>query len=149
MINDVVVDKISDQPIDIYLLFEEDKQGTVVTGFFDTGDQFISSTTPTAKYEEAENFMRRFAWRIEKIKIEDKLSDAEKQLNKKQDEQKDLERKNQSLNDDIKDCDAAIEKAKTALDQNAKEQETKKKEIEEQNKSVGDVKSELDQYKDY
>jgi len=149
LINDVIVSTISDVPIDIYLLFEEGKKETVVTGFFDMGDQFVSSATQPVKYKDAENFMRRFAWRIEKIKIEETLSDAEKQLMKRQDEQKDLEKKNASLNDNIKECNETIENAKSDLQQNAKDQEAKKKEIADQQKSVDDIKTELRKYENY
>ncbi|MFN0275674.1 MAG: hypothetical protein ACKVPJ_08010 [Chitinophagales bacterium] len=149
MINDVIVSSISETPIDIYLLFEEGKKETIVTGFFDMGDQFISSAVQPVKYKDAENFMRRFAWRIEKLKIQETLSEAEKQLGKRQDEQKDLEKKNASLNEDIKECNETIEKAKNDLNQNAKDQEAKKKEINEQQKSVENVKLELKNYQDY
>jgi len=149
LINDVIVSTISDVPIDIYLLFEEGKKETVVTGFFDMGDQFVSSATQPVKYKDAENFMRRFAWRIEKIKIEETLNGAEKQLMKRQDEQKDLEKKNASLNDNIKECNETIENAKSDLQQNAKDQEAKKKEIADQQKSVDDIKTELRKYENY
>lgn len=148
-VEDIVVNTLSANPVDIYLLFEEGKNETMVTGFFDVDGQFISSVIQPVKYKDAENFMRRFAWRIEKVKIEGTLSEAEKTLSKRQDEQKELEKNNTSLNEDIKDCNATIEKAKADLLQNAKDQEAKKKEIADQQKAVDDVKAELKKYEGY
>jgi Skp family chaperone for outer membrane proteins len=149
LIDDVTVKTISETPVDIYLLFEEGNKGTVITGFFDMGTQFISSATQPVKYKDAENFMRNFALRIEKIKVQDKLTAVNKVLEKKHDEQKDLEKEKQNLNKDISDCSAAIEKAKNELDKNAKDQDAKKKEIAEEQKSLDDINTELKQYDAY
>ncbi|MBC8172771.1 MAG: hypothetical protein H7X71_02595 [Chitinophagales bacterium] len=149
IVNDVIVTSISEQPIDIYLLFEETNSGTVITGFFDTGDMFISSATQPQKYSEAENFMRRFAWRVEKIKIQERLNITQKLLDRKQDEKQDLERRKQTLEEDIVDCTKTIENAKNDIQQNEKDQEGKKTEIADQQKSLNDINDELKAYENY
>lgn len=149
LVNDVTVKTISETPIDIYLVFDETKSGTTVTGFFDMGTQFMSSALQPVKYKDAENFMRRFAWRIEKIRIQDELVEANKLLQKRNDEQKALEKENASLNKDISDCNASIDKAKSQLSENEKNQDAKKKEITDQKKNTDAISTELDQYVNY
>lgn len=149
MLDDIVVNTISEKPIDIYIVFEEAKQGTTMTGFFDMGDGFISSTNQPIKYKDAENFMRRFAWRMEKIQVQAKLDDANKQMEKRKTEQKDLEKKNESLNKQISDCKATIDKAQTELKNNEGLQQSKQTEISSQQKTIDDIQSELKQYDQY
>ncbi len=82
VINDFLISDLDEKPLDVYFLIEEGKNDTKVTAFYDLGDVYISSETQPAKHEDAKNFLRSFAYRAEKIKIQQRLAEVEKSLNK-------------------------------------------------------------------
>ncbi len=149
MINDYLTPGLSDKPIDIYFLIEEENNDTKVTAFYDLGDVYVSSETQPSKHEDAKSFLRNFAYRAEKTKIQQRLAEVEESLNKVESERTNLEKSGKELNEDLTDCQETIEKAKNELIQNAKDQEAKKQEIANQQKALDDIKKELQSYETY
>ncbi len=148
MINNLVLPQMSAAPVTAYFLFEESKTGVKVSGFFNADGIFLSAATNPGKYQEAAAFMRKFGLHTEKLKIAESLAVAQKDLEKKQADQKDLEKEKEQLNNSIEECNAAIEKAKAGLDQNAKNQEAKKNEIATQQNTIDMIGTELKKYGD-
>ncbi len=133
----------------IYFLLTEDKNVITVTGFFEFNGTFVSSGTSADKVKSCENFMRHFGYRVEKLKIEDQLALAEKDLARKKDDQAELEKQNKQLNQQIAECEETIKKAHADLDQNGKDQTAKKEEIIKQQDSIDVINKDLQQYEKY
>ena len=145
----IIVPTIGESPINIYFVIAAVKDNVTVTGFFEMPGGFLSSATAPVKYKDGENFMRRFALRVQKNRITETYNDAQKDLTRSEDDQKDLEKKNTSLNSDIADYQKRIEQAKKDLEENAKEQEAKKKEISDRQRILDDITSQLKLYDGY
>jgi len=139
----------SEQPVNVYVLFEEGKQDIRMTGFFEWNGTFISSATAPEKTEHCKQLMTRFAYRIEKIKIEEQLAAAGKDLEKRQSEQQSLEKKQKQLNDQITECEETISKAKSDLEVNATDQKNKKEEIGKQEATVKEIEKKLKEYEEW
>lgn len=136
-------------PINVYFQFNEGKDGVIVVGFFEVNGAFVSTTTNPDAVATCKQFMTHFAYRMEKIAINEQLEAEKKALDKRNDEQASLEKQEKSLNDKIADCEETISKAKEDLKTNAGEQETKKEEIKSQSGKVADVEKALKVYDDY
>lgn len=93
--------------------------------------------------------MRRFGLRMEKLGVEEQLAAAQKELNKRNDEQASLEKKNKQLNEQIKEWEESIAKAKSDLEQNGKDQESKKSEIAKQKTVNEEIEKKLKEYEGY
>lgn len=139
----------SEQPVNVYVLFEEGKEDIRMTGFFEWNGTFISSATAPEKTEHCKQLMTRFAYRIEKIKIEEQLAAAGKDLEKRQSEQQSLEKKQKQLNDQITECEQTITKAKSDLEVNATDQKNKKEEIGKQEATVKEIEKKLKEYEEW
>jgi hypothetical protein len=146
MINQFSGAGFSEAPANLYLLFSEGDAGLTVTGFFEKGGVFVSSATDAATVPQCKQVMTKYAWRIEKIKIETELAGAQKELEKRNDEQAALEKKQKQLNEDIADCEETIKNAKAGLEQNATEQKNKREEIGKQDAKVKEVENKLKDY---
>ena len=140
---------ISPDPINVYFLFTEYSDYVKVTGFFEVNLTFVASTTMSDKVEPCKNFMRRFGLRMEKLGVEEQLAVAQKELNKRSDEQASLEKKNKQLNEQIKEWEESIAKAKADLEQNGKDQESKKSEIAKQKTVNEEIEKKLKEYEGY
>lgn len=136
-------------PANIYFLMEETKESLIVTGYFESGGVFISSTTNAAQVETCRKMMTRFAYRVEKTKIETELSAAKKALEDSNEEQQSLEKKQNQLNGQISDCEETIKKAKSELEQNSTDQKNNKEEIGKQQTTVSEIEKQLAPYQDY
>lgn len=136
----------SETPANLYLLFSEGDAGLTVTGFFEKGGVFVSTATDAATVPQCKQVMTKYAWRIEKIKIEAELAAAQKELEKRNDEQASLEKKQKQLNEDIADCEETIKNAKAGLEQNATEQKNKREEIGKQDTKVQEIQKRLKDY---
>jgi len=140
---------LSENPSNIYFLFTAEKDELIVTGFFEVNGAFVSSTTNPDKVKACETLMQKFAFRIEKIAIEEKVSAEQKILEQRNDEQTSLEKKNKQLNDQISEWEESIKKAKSELETNGKNQDDKKAEIATQQKKLDEIQSELKKYESY
>lgn len=140
---------LSADPINVYFLFTEYSDYIKVTGFFEVNLTFVSTSTMPEKVEASKNFMRRFGMRMEKIAIEAELVAAQKELEKRNDEQASLEKKNKQLNEQIKECEETIQKAKTDLEENGNSQDSKKAEIAKQKEANEAIEKKLKEYESY
>ncbi|MBK7441888.1 MAG: hypothetical protein IPI65_10225 [Bacteroidetes bacterium] len=141
--------QLSPDPINIYFLFTEYSDYIKVTGFFEMNLTFVSTSTLPDKVEPCKNFMRRFALRIEKMAVQEQLVAAQKELDKRNDEQAALEKKNKQLNELIKESEETIAKAKADLEQNGKDQDGKKSEIAKQKAANEAIEQKLKEYEQY
>lgn len=140
--DNALIKDISENTCDVYAYTEKinDNETKFVVGFL-LGETWLSSKDNSASYKAAEKIVKDFAVAQTKDAIADKRKDAEKKLDDVKDDQADLEKKNKDLHDDITEYNEKIKKAEEDIKANEAEQETKKKEVEEQQKVVDDLKS--------
>jgi len=144
--DNIVIKDWGNDPVDIYTTFEEDKKTKTVTMHvaFDLGGAYLSSSSQKDKYKFAEKMVKDFAIKMTKEPMEEKVKDAEKALNKLEDNQKDLEKENKNLKSDIESYKEKIKKAEEDIKKNEQNQSKKKSEIEVQKKAVEESKKLLD-----
>jgi chromosome segregation ATPase len=136
-----LIKKISNNTIDMYAKVEKVKDGeSKLIVAFDLGGAFMNSADHKEQYKVAKEIVENFAIKIQKDAIAEQLAAAQKVLDKMSDQQKDLEKKNQNLNDDIKNWQDKIKKAQDDIKQNEQDQVKKKADIEAQNKVVNAIK---------
>ncbi|MDX2173073.1 MAG: hypothetical protein SFY56_08135 [Bacteroidota bacterium] len=128
--DNIIVKDWGNNPVDFYTKFEENKGNKTVKMMVavDLGGAYLSSSGDKDKYNFVEKMVKDFAVKQTKAPLADALKDAEKLLAKHEDKQKDLEKDNKNLHDDIIDYNAKIRKAETDLV--AKEGELVKKKAE-------------------
>jgi chromosome segregation ATPase len=143
--DNILIKDWGNNTVDIYSVFEEDKDKKTVTMSVavDLGGAYLTSSDKD-KYNYMEKLMKEFAVKISKNAVEDELSAAGKVLDKLEDEQKDLESDNKKLKDDIEDYKKKISKAEGDIKDNEGKQGKKKSEIEAQKKVKEGVKTKLD-----
>lgn len=140
---------LSNNPMDVYAKFEEDKGDKSVKMYvaYDMGGDYVSSGGHGKEADYMKKMMKEFAVKTSKDFVEDQWKDENKKLEKLQDKQKDLEKDNKDLDNDIKNYEDKIKKAKENIEKNKKDIETKKTEIETQKKVTDEVKKKLDSIK--
>jgi valyl-tRNA synthetase len=147
-VNDIIIPSISQQPIDLYFLFDENKTGIEVIGFFDMGTSFLSAQVFPDQYKSGMMFMERYGLRIEKVRVEAEVKEATEQMEKLQREKSDLEKEKARLEKSISDCEATINEAKSNLSSNSENTRSKETQIKEQEEKMSTLSKKLDQYKD-
>lgn len=126
--------------IDIYAKAVQGKENEVkFIVAFDLGGAFLSSSKQGSAAKEAKQIVYDFAMKMTKEAIAGQLKAAEKVLNKKNDDQKGLEKEKEKLEKNIEDCKEKIKKAEDEIVKNKSEQEKTKQEIEVQKKVVEEI----------
>lgn len=148
MVNDIIIPTISQQPVDLYFLFDERKDGVEVIGFFDMGTSFLSAQVFPDNYKSGMMFMERFGLRVEKVRVEAEVKEATEQMEKLQRDKTDLEKEKARLEKSISDCEATISEAKSSLNTNAENTRSKETQIKEHESKMSSLKKKLEQYKD-
>jgi hypothetical protein len=140
---------LSNNPMDVYAKFEEDKSDKSVKMYvaYDMGGDYVSSGAHGKEADYMKKIMKDFAVKTSKDFVEDQWKDESKKLGKLEDKKKDLEKDNKDLDNDIKNYEEKIKKAKEDIEKNKKDIETKKTEIEVQKKVTDEVKKKLDSIK--
>ncbi|MEZ4906340.1 MAG: hypothetical protein R2771_01550 [Saprospiraceae bacterium] len=133
----------SGDPIDVYAVFDEFADGVKMDFCFDLGNGFVSKKTFPMEYDGAVNFVADFVLAIEKFKVEERLKDEEKALDKLNGKLKDAVKDNQKLHDKITDYEEKITQAEEDIKNNELEQEDLQSQIEAQTSKVKDVQNEL------
>jgi hypothetical protein len=148
--NEVIGDNIlfkdwGNNTVDVYTRFEENKNDKSVKMFvaFDLGGAFLTASKDPEKYALAVKMVKGFAIQATRYPIEKELKMAEKQLDHFDDDQKDLERQNGKLHDDINENKKKIENAESDIKKNEEAQSKKKAEIEAQKALIESVKKSL------
>lgn len=144
--DNVVIKEWSNNTVDIYTTFEEDKKTKTVKMHvaFDLGGAYLKSSEQKDKYAYAEKMIKEFAIKMTKKPLLEKVKDAEKLVSKAEDDQKGLEKDNKSLKSDIDSYKEKIKKAEDDIKKNEENQVKKKVEIETNKKAVEAAKKVLD-----
>lgn len=142
--DNILIKDWGNNPVDIYSVFEEDKDKKTVnmSVAVDLGGAYLTSSDKD-KYNYMEKLMKEFAVKTSKSAVEAELKAAEKVLDKLEGEQKDLVSENKKLKDDIEDYKKKISKAESDVKDNESKQGTKKGEVEAQKKVTDAVKAKL------
>ena len=132
-----------DQPMQVFLKYEEQKGQTVSNIFFYDGSGFINSEDYPIKSEKAAKLVEEFGQFVDKYVIGEYLEDEEKKLEKLEKSLSKLEKKHRDYEDDIKNYEKKIIEAEEKIEQNLLDQDDKRYEIEKQRKQVEKVTDEL------
>lgn len=140
--DNALIKEISENTCDVYARTQKvsDTETKLIVGFL-MGETWLDSKDNSASYKAAEKIVKEFAVKQTKDAIADKRKEAEKKLEDVKDDKADLEKKNKELHDDIADYQEKIKKAEEDIKTNEAEQETKKKEVDDQQKVVDELKS--------
>lgn len=130
------------------MLFDETKEGVLLTGFFDMGTSFLSARNFPDNAGGGVRFMQKVGMRIEKIRLEGLLEEANDLLKAMEKDSEDLVKDKQKLEDLIADCEQKIAQARKDIEQNNRDQEKKKKEIEAFKGELKDLNEQYGKYKD-
>jgi len=142
--DNILIKDWGNNPVDIYSVFEEDKDKKTVnmSVAVDLGGAYLTSSDK-AKYDYMDKLMKEFAKKISKNAVEDELVVTAKALDKLEEQQKDLEKEKKKLQEDIEDYKKKIAKAEEDIKTNEGNQTKKKSEVEAQKKVVDEVKKKL------
>ena len=138
---------LSADPVDVYMVAQESKDGVGVTIFFHTIDGFIGRDNPGTNAREAEIFVRNFAVERLKSSVSDEVKDEEKELKDLEGDLKDLERDKEKLEKKIADAKETIKESEKDIIDNLKDQEKKREEIKKQRERVENKKKNLKEIK--
>lgn len=142
--DNAIIKKMGNNTVDIWAKVVKVKDGeSKLIVAFDLGGAFLNSSDHKDKYPVAKEIVENFAIKMQKDAIEEQLAAATKALEKMQDQQKDLEKKNADLKDDIKNYEEKIKKAQDDVKKNEEDQAKKKNDISVQQKVVDGVKEKL------
>jgi hypothetical protein len=144
-IDNALIKEMGANTIDIYGKANGKKGDPEITFIvaFDLGGAFLNSSEHKDQFNTAEKIVKDFAVKAIKNAVEEQLKAAQKIQSKLEDNQKDLEKENKSLNNDIEDYKAKIKRAEDDIVKNKTAQDKKKAEIEAQKKVVGDIDTKL------
>lgn len=144
-IDNALIKEMGTNTIDIYGKANGKKGDPEITFIvaFDLGGAFLNSSEHKSQFNTAEKIVKDFAVKAIKSAVEEQLKDAQKIQSKLEDNQKELEKENKGLNNDIEDYKTKIKKAEDDIVKNKSAQDTKKAEIEAQKKVVADIETKL------
>lgn len=144
-IDNALIKEMGANTVDIYGKANGKKGDPEITFIvaFDLGGAFLNSSEHKGQFNTAEKIVKDFAVKAIKNAVEEQLKGAQKIESKLEDNQKDLEKENKSLNSDIEDYKAKIKRAEDDIVKNKSAQDQKKAEIEAQKKVVGDIETKL------
>jgi hypothetical protein len=141
--DNALIKSISENTCDVYARAEKgsnDNETKFIVGFL-LGETWLTSSSNSAAYKAAEQIVKDFAKKMTQNAIDDKVKAQVKILDKLNDEQADLTKKNKNLKDDIADYQEKIKKAEADIKTNEDDAAKKKAEIEVQQKAVDAVKA--------
>ncbi len=147
-VDDIVINGVSDHPVDVYFVFYESKQGLTVTGFFDMGTAYLSSAAFPANFRNGEKFMRRVGLRLQRQELSEKIEAASAVMSQLERDKSNLEKEKSKLESSIQECESTIANAKDDLKANAAEQESKAREMGEQKKQLDTLQQQMSGFKD-
>ena len=142
--NAVITPINGNNTIDVYAKTVKGKDGEVkLMVAFDLGGAYLNSSEHKDKYNEAQKIVYEFAVKTTREAIAGQRKEAEKQLEKIEDQQKDLTRSNEKSSSNIDDYKKKIEdykqrikEAEDNIAKNKTELEKKKQEFDAQKKVV-------------
>lgn len=137
--NNALIKDMSTKYIDLYARVDDKKDEVKLIVAFDLGGAFLNSSDHKDKYKVAERILHDFAFRLTKDALEYQFKTQQKSLDKLNSQQKDLEKENTSLNNQITEYQNKIKKDQDAIEKNKNEQSAKQKEISQQQQVVEDA----------
>jgi hypothetical protein len=140
--DNALIKSISDNTCDVYARAEKgsnENETKFIVGFL-LGETWLSKSN-SAAYKAAEQIVKDFAKKMTQDAIDDKVKAQVKILEKLNNEQESLTKKNKDLKDDITNYQEKIKKAEGDIKTNEEDAAKKKAEIEVQQKAVDAVKA--------
>lgn len=136
--DNILIKDWGNNPVDFYAKFDEDKKAKTLkmAVAVDLGGTYLSSSADRDKFKFVEKMVKEFAIKMTKEPITEAVKANEKQLEKLKDNQKDLEKDNKNLKEDIEDYKKKITKAEKEIVDLDVEIEKKKSEVKIQKKVV-------------
>jgi DNA repair exonuclease SbcCD ATPase subunit len=136
--DNVLVTEWGNNTVDFYTKFTEDKNAKTIkmSVAVDLGGTYLTSAGDKNKFNYVEKMAKDFAIRMTKEPITEMVKVNAKQLEKLEGNQKDLEKTNTSLKQDVVEYKTKITKAEKELVDNGSEIEKKKSEVGVQRKVV-------------
>jgi hypothetical protein len=138
--DDAHVKSMGENTFDIYSKALKNDKGVEISIAFDLGGAFLSSSQHSEQAKEMKKIIYDFAVNATKDGIRGILKQEEKKQSDLEKQQADLIKQKEKLENDIANWKKDIEKAKNDIQNNLKNQEEKKKAIDDQKKVVGVVK---------
>ncbi len=129
--------------VDLYAQFSESNDATTLGMWIDLGGAYVGSKEYADKYAAAEKIMTDFALTVQREQTKMHLDEQNDALKKLEKQQRNLEKDNQGLHDDIENWKKRITKAEADIETNLKNQEDAKLKIEAQKKLVEEVQKKL------
>jgi len=123
--------------VNIYTKVKELKDGASISTYFDTGENYLTSTTNAEGHKLVEKLLYDFGVQERKYAIEQEIEDEEKRLKRLEKDIKNLKNDNQKYHN-------TIEKAKQDIVENEQEQVEKNAEISNQSIIIDAIKNLLD-----
>ncbi|MBN2667828.1 MAG: hypothetical protein JXR60_01255 [Bacteroidales bacterium] len=138
--DDVIIKKMSNNTVDVYAIVRDGSEGQVeIVVAVDLGGAFLSRSQHPDKYKLFEEILRDFAVDVSREAVREQAEDEQKALDKLTKEQEKLVSTNESLHKSIEEYKQKITEAESDIEQNLKDQETKKEEIEKQRQIVIEI----------
>lgn len=136
---------ISDNTVDIYAWFDENKKNKVTTGtfWFNLGGAYVSSQLNPTQYASAVKFLLDFKNSLDLVEAEDELALQAKILKDLEKDLDQLEKDNKDYHKKIEDAKNLIAEMEQKIQKNLKDQEAKKLEIDSQRKMVDSAKGKV------
>ncbi|MBK8847333.1 MAG: hypothetical protein IPO27_12630 [Bacteroidetes bacterium] len=140
-----VIPSMSASPVAIFSRLLEDKGGVRLTAAVVKDGQFVSTTASQADADNVKKYLYDFAVRMKKKVVEEEVEKAAKELEKRQDDQKDLVKRKADYERDIEDYKRKISDREKDIQDNIKKQEDAKLQTDDQLKQVEALKSKLNE----
>jgi len=133
--------------LNLYALAESTGAGTKVIMWIEMGSGFINKDDFPKETKNAEQFLEKFAQKIDVDQIENDLEGQQKIMTKYQSNLTKLQHENEVLHKTIEDAKAKIAAAEESIATNLISQESAQKEIDGQQTIVDSIKKKLDEAK--
>jgi hypothetical protein len=137
--DNAVIKEMGNNTVDMYARVDDKKDEVDLVVAFDLGGAYLNSSEHADKYKIAERIMHDFAVNITKGAIEYQLKTQQKALDKMNGQEKDLEKENKNLNNEVVDYQNRIKKDQDAIEKNKNDQAAKQKEISQQQQVVDET----------
>ena len=131
--DDVLIKRMSNNTFDIYTKISDKGDGLVeIACAVDLGGAFLKKSSHSDKFDQFSDILRNFAIDVSKEAVNEQIEDQEKIFVKMGKEQERLVSNNEKMTLEIEDYKQKIIDNELAIEQNVKDQELKKLDIEAQ-----------------
>lgn len=138
-----IYDIAGSDKMNVYARTNDMDNSTLLSVWFDLGDDFLNSSNHKKQYKEAEKFLMKFALNVKIALVEMELEDEEDLLKDKNKDLEKLEKNYGKYVKEIEKCEETIKKMESNKEQNQIDQEKTKEAITAQQDNVQKVKDKL------